>query len=224
VAVPTHGPGCKTLLWATDCPDCAERVFFFACNCGSKVFFDRPGGSWPKHEDRCIPYLLRGMRRAGYSYENIRSKLREMAARTAQTVPAHVLQTLREEEYEETGREIVVVVFPQDQEHVLEGRILSSALQVNFFRRFGYEDSTFGRAFLGPLLSEPYVELRVRADADPISGICIELECFAKRATWEQLRLHDGCSVAVVVVPKRLRSDRSIWVARRIERLGGSDA
>lgn len=224
MAVPTHGPGCKTLLWATNCPDCAERVFFFACNCGSKVFFDTPGGTWPRHEDRCIPYLLRGMRRAGHSYASIRSQIYEMATRTGQSVPARVLQTLREEEYEETGREIVVAVLPQDQEHVLEGRILSSALQVNFFRRFGYEDNAFGRAFLGSLLSEPYVELRVRADADPISGICIELECFAKRKDWEQLHLHDGCLVAVVVVQKKLRNDRSIWIARRIERLGGSNA
>lgn len=224
MAVPTHGLGCKTLLWATNCPDCAERVFFFACNCGSKVFFDTRGGSWPKHEDRCIPYLLRGMRRAGHSYASIRSKIQEMATRTAQSVPAHVLKTLREEEYEETDREVVVAVLPQDQEQILEGRILSSALQVNFLRRFGYEDNTFGRAFLGPLLSEPYVELRVRGDADPISGICVELECFAKKATWDQLHLHDGSLVAVVVVPKKLRNERSIWVARRIERVGGTNA
>jgi hypothetical protein len=220
MAVPTHGPSCKTLLWATKCPDCSERVFFFACNCGSKVFFDTPGGAWPRHEDRCIPYLLRGMRRAGHSYASIRNRIQEMALRTGQSVPGQVLKILREEEYEETGREIVVGVFPQDQEHVLEGRILSSSLQVNFFRRFGYEDNTFGRAFLGALLSEAYVELRVRADADPISGICVELECFAKKSTWDQLRLHDGCPVAVVVMPKKLRKDRSIWVARRMERLG----
>jgi hypothetical protein len=142
-----------------------------------------------------------------------------MAARTGQSIPVRVLQILREEEYEETGREIVVIVVPQDQEQVLEGRILSSALQVNFLRRFGYEDNAFGRAFLGPLLSEQYVEMRVRADADPISGICIELECFAKKKAWDSLRLHDGCSVAVIVVPKKLRNDRSIWVVRRIERL-----
>jgi hypothetical protein len=77
-----------------------------------------------------------------------------------------------------------------------------------------------GRAFLGRLLDAPYVELRVRAAADPISGICTELECFAERGVWERLRLHDGCSVAVVVTPRKLRNDRSIWVADRIERLG----
>lgn len=224
MAIPTHGPGCKTLLWATNCPDCAEHVFFFACSCGSKVFFDTPGGTWPRHEDRCIPYLLRGMRRAGHSYASIRNTILEMATRTGQSVPVHVQKTLREEEYEETGRELVVAVLPQEQEQVLEGRVLSSALQVNFLRRFGYEDSTFGRAFLGSLLTEPYVELRVRADADPISGICVELECFAKKVTWDQLRMHDGCLVAVVVVPKKLRNERSIWVARRIERLGDTNA
>lgn len=159
------------------------------------------------------------MRRAGYSYANIRSQIHAVATRSGQSVPARVLQVLREEEYEETGREIVVSVVPQDSRHVLEGRILSSTLQVNFLRRLEYDDNAFGRAFLGPLLEEPFVEFRVREVADPVSGICAEIECFAKKKSWEQLRLHDGCSVAVAVSPRKFKNDKSIWVADRVERL-----
>jgi hypothetical protein len=142
-----------------------------------------------------------------------------MARRTGQVVPPSVLAVLRKAEYAETRREMVVVVLPHDDEHVLEGRILSSVSQVNFLRRFGYADNALGRALLGSLLNEPYVELRVRAAADAVSGICVELECFAPKKEWERLRLHDGCSVAVVVRPAKLRDERKIWVARRVERL-----
>lgn len=219
MSVPTHGPGCRTLLWATNCPDCEDRVYFFACNCGSKVFFDQTGGSWPRHADRCIPYLIRSARQAGLSFSDIRASVHEASRRTGKAVPAPVLDTLREQEYDETGREIVVVVVPADDAHTVEGRILSSALQVNFLRRFGYDDTVFGRALLGRLLDEPYVELRVRAMADPVSGVCVQLECFLRRKVWDTLGLHDGCSVAVMVTPRKLRADRSIWVADNVERL-----
>jgi len=197
-------------------------VYFFACDCGSKVFFDARGGSWPRHADRCLAYLLRAMHRDGHSFQVIRSRIHEAAAAAGQPIPDHVLQILRAQEYRETHRELVVSLVPEEQEHRLEGRIHSSTPQANFLRRFGYEDTLFGRAFLGDLLNEAYVEFCVRAQADPVSGICPQMECFAKASVWNRLKLHDGCMVAVSARPQKLRRDRKIWVARTIERPNGS--
>ncbi len=47
---PTHGYWCGAVTWPTKCPGCAEPVFFFKCNCGSKVFFDQLGDPWPIHD------------------------------------------------------------------------------------------------------------------------------------------------------------------------------
>ena len=49
--VPTHGPGCETTTWPTDCPTCGQPVFYFSCTCGSGVFFDALGPPWPIHRD-----------------------------------------------------------------------------------------------------------------------------------------------------------------------------
>ena len=47
---PTHGSSCNAVTWPTKCPGCREPVFFFQCDCGSKVFFDELGIPWPIHD------------------------------------------------------------------------------------------------------------------------------------------------------------------------------
>lgn len=46
---PTHGSWCNAVTWRTKCPSCREPVFFFQCDCGSKIFFDELGIPWPIH-------------------------------------------------------------------------------------------------------------------------------------------------------------------------------
>lgn len=48
-----HGPWCGARTRPARCPTCRERVFYFHCKCGSKVFFDELGPEWPKHS--CKP-------------------------------------------------------------------------------------------------------------------------------------------------------------------------
>lgn len=47
---PAHGAWCGARTWPTSCPSCSADVFFFMCNCGSKVFFDSLGDPWPRHD------------------------------------------------------------------------------------------------------------------------------------------------------------------------------
>lgn len=50
MSVPSHGPDCVTThVFPTRCSYCNEPVFFYACSCGSKVFFDELKTPWPKH-------------------------------------------------------------------------------------------------------------------------------------------------------------------------------
>ena len=45
----THGSWCNAVTWPTKCPACQAPVFFFKCDCGSKVFFDELGSPWHIH-------------------------------------------------------------------------------------------------------------------------------------------------------------------------------
>lgn len=43
------------------CSGCEEQVWFFTCNCGSKVIFDSLGGVWPEHD--CETSWTRNLKR-----------------------------------------------------------------------------------------------------------------------------------------------------------------
>lgn len=44
-----HGPYCNSITFPTRCRFCGSEVFFFSCDCGSRVFFDELGYPWPIH-------------------------------------------------------------------------------------------------------------------------------------------------------------------------------
>ena len=46
----THGWWCNSVTWPTKCPSCGGSVFFFQCDCESKVFFNELGPPWPIHD------------------------------------------------------------------------------------------------------------------------------------------------------------------------------
>lgn len=47
---PVHGPDiCNSETRRTSCPSCKQSVFFFFCDHGSRVYFDRLGHPWPLH-------------------------------------------------------------------------------------------------------------------------------------------------------------------------------
>jgi len=46
----THGYWCNSRTYPCKCPGCGGSVFFFHCDCGSRVFFDELGQPWPIHD------------------------------------------------------------------------------------------------------------------------------------------------------------------------------
>ena len=50
-----HGLHCKTNTFPLNCRYCGERIFFFSCDCGSRVLFDVLGDGWPLHDCQTQP-------------------------------------------------------------------------------------------------------------------------------------------------------------------------
>lgn len=44
-----HGYRCGANTFPLQCRYCGERIFFFSCDCGSRVLFDELGPPWPEH-------------------------------------------------------------------------------------------------------------------------------------------------------------------------------
>jgi hypothetical protein len=58
----SHGKWCNAKTYPTKCKYCGKQIFYFTCDCGSKVFFDSLGGCWPIHTCYCDeeddPYII----------------------------------------------------------------------------------------------------------------------------------------------------------------------
>lgn len=203
-------------MWRTTCQDCTARVYFFSCSCGSRVFFESPGEPWPLHARTCVPYQIRQFRARGVSAQETKRLIEAAAVERGVDVPPAVLDRLQRDIFSETGKETVVSVVPEGDSEEIEGQIISEARQVNFFKRLSYPENPVSRGFLGKLVSEPHVELRLRADADPDYGYAAEVTCFLPFSVYKSraLRVRKRCHVWLVA--HRLPNDTEVWLVARI--------
>lgn len=49
-----HGSWCNAKTYKLRCKYCGKMIYYFSCDCGSKVFFDELGFPWPIHN--CIEF------------------------------------------------------------------------------------------------------------------------------------------------------------------------
>lgn len=49
----SHGSWCKSKAPKFPCRHCRKTVFFFQCDCGCRVLFDKLGWPWPQHKYSC---------------------------------------------------------------------------------------------------------------------------------------------------------------------------
>ena len=219
--VPTHSEDCETQLWRTRCPDCGDIVYFFSCTCGSKVFFDLNRPPWNPHENRCIPYQIRYLREAKLlSSTHIRQMIEQHSRSHGIPIPPDIHKQIIAQENRDRGKVTVLDVLPGDDPCFVVGQIMSVNLQVNFFKRLNYLDNAMGRAFLGELVNESYVEIFLREDPDEETRFSNQFRFFLPLMTFERSRLRQNSRVAVTLIPHTMPDGQQIWLADEIHQAG----
>jgi hypothetical protein len=216
--VPTHRADCQTRLWETTCHYCGDVVYFFSCSCGSKVFFDLNHPPWNPHEERCIPYLIHYLRNVEHSSpDHIWERITGRAATLGIPVPPGTRDQVYGRAPPGQARIQAHEIRPSGGDVVdVEGQIMSID-DVNFFRRFNYTDNAFGRAFLGTLLDESYVEILLREDPDEETGFCRRFTFFVPQSRVRNSRLSQHSHATANLRSHRV-GDRRVWVAASIGR------
>jgi hypothetical protein len=92
--VPNHRENCQTIMYYTRCPFCRKKVYYFACSCGSKVFFELNKPPWYPHEKRCWRYLIRIMIEDGYPENYIIDLIEKYASDKGEIIPKDVKQEI----------------------------------------------------------------------------------------------------------------------------------
>ena len=220
MGVPTHGATCRTRMFPTRCPDCAESVFYFDCTCGSKVFFDSPGDPWPLHSEKCLPYLVRKLRDVErLPYSAIWTRIEERAESLSQSIPQGLWKRLRALENRELGGTTVLEVHPLDSEIVVEASIADANLKINFFRRYGLQDNSISRGLFAELFKQPYAELIVRGNRDRETGFVSQFTFLFPVDRFRRLGLRTGMRVGCVLAPRQLANEKSVWMGIDVREL-----
>lgn len=146
-----HGPWCGAKTWPTKCPSCSERVFFFQCDCGSRVFFDKLGEPWPLHD--CFTSWTRGLkRRRGRSGSVTVELSRNITVYRPPdgSISAEVVSTARRRQ---EHPDPIVSVSPSASGKAIAviGFVREIYKQVDVITSLNLQDSSMTAAFLGPL-------------------------------------------------------------------------
>jgi len=154
-----HGFWCGARTYPTTCRYCGQKVFYFSCDCGSRVFFDALGRPWPQHY--CAQYAATLL-----STEMLRRAVAHLRQRTDKMD----LLTIVEGEYATRilARATSPVVSyrtvrqePQAGEEVYDcGYLREICPEADVFRKFGiHAGSVIGVQMLGPLAQRSHSQI-----------------------------------------------------------------
>lgn len=179
------------------------------------MLFDLPNPPWNPHEERCIPYLIRDLRREGRSVDAIAMLVKEYATAHALVVPPDIPRLLSQRP--DDGPGVVLEIAPSGMSSKVTGNV-SSINGINILRRYRIPQSMIGRALLKRLISEAHVEIAIREDRDPETGFVNQFTFLAPLVAWDKSGLRTGNKGTVILSDLALPRGEHVWVADELRK------
>lgn len=218
MSIPTHEPNCKTRLIPTQCRDCGEDVFYFSCNCGSKVFFNSREYPWPKHGDTCLPYLVRLNIEEGFrSLNEIREVVEERARELGVPVPDRVNRILNQDNARRNNSLNLTIIQPTNEIPPVLASVVSITPTINLFKLFRFDDNVISRSLLGDIANHKYSLIRIREEADD-NNLSREFIVYLRHSFVLEQALRQNSTVFVKLKTLSIPGRDAIWIADSIER------
>lgn len=193
--IPTHDSSCVTKAIPINCPDCKAAVFFFKCNCGSRVIFDELGYPWQIHNcrQRVIReqlQLLVGFERM--TDEEIFNKIDKNEKLSGQKISDEIYEiienVLGKRKYTFNTKEVL----PDDSISDVSGRIMEFNREVNLLKKFGYDTSSeIALKLLGELGKGHFGEIKLRENPNT-KNESMEFSILVKRSYYLKNNLKIG--------------------------------
>ncbi len=154
----THGWWCNSSTYPTRCKYCGGQVFYFSCDCGSKVFFDDLGPPWPEH--RCFEYLS-----AQYGRDFIANGMAIMMMTPGVEIGHRIDADYISEVQEQVKNPVPPDILRQDPydgvKTVEDGIVREIYLEVDLFKRLNIPRTSIGVSLLGFLGKEKYGQVTI---------------------------------------------------------------
>ncbi len=210
-----HGWWCNARTYPTVCHYCGQRVFYFSCDCGCKVFFDELGPPWPQH--MCLPYLeaTYGHTQAVHLFEAHRLRLGEEIS-----IEPEYTQTLLEHGRNPSRPHRLVRQDPTEGSRVQEiGYLREIGPSQDAYKAFDLLRSPISRALLGSLADRRYIPITLhtgdlsREDGGSYTGV-IDAESFSAS------KARRGDLVRFSLIAWGIPGRSLVWLCQRLARVG----
>jgi len=192
-----HGPWCGSRTYPTRCRDCGADVFYFSCNCGCKVFFDRLGWPWPIHD--CAEHWAKQRQ----------IRLQEEYARR-----------LEEQRERRQRRDAPIIACPPCDGDIVEelGVIREVVPAIDVYKRFKLSsDSPVARGLLGTLARNEVVQVTIYT-GDLSQDALHSYTFFLDRKAWAKLGAVRGDLLSFTVVGRPVPGRSPYWLCTAIGR------
>ncbi len=223
-----HGRWCNSRTFPMQCKYCGERIFYYSCDCGSKLFFDRLGQPWPIH--RCEGFAPKPiLSRLGQedlsgsllSYMNV-GLSKDLSRIIEDNLDHQYVDDIKRAEKDEKNRlKHSSLLVRQDPYHGCRSRergIITELIRnANILKKAGMVDSSVRVAQLERFASKPLVQITIHtgALAEDESENC-SFTFFVEAQIVDELQLFKGCLVIAdlrgIVVVSRF----PIWVCDKL--------
>lgn len=204
--VPTHRPGCETRTFKTRCinPYCRRTVYSFSCSCESRVFFDKKGPPWPKHE--CPELRYATLQEEGHSAESARFALEMEERRMGREVPARLAEKMQRDVKVEAARKttlkptIYTEVLPEEPSD-FPGTVMAIERNINTPKLVGLQSTPIARLLLGKLGRGRWHRMHVREEGAGSLDIVGQMFPLIRAERVRDLGIKVGSRVLVSVEP-----------------------
>ena len=220
---PTHGWWCGAVTWPTKCLGCSEPVFFFQCNCGSKVFFDELGAPWPIHdcETSWTRSLIRVVDESGGIAVHLSEGVTVRRPPSSFDIDGAVIDAGKHRQSSRTRDPIIAVEAEGSSSEVtVVGNLREIANEINVVKALHLREFTaMTSGFLGPLGKGIWGKVTIH---EPSASEHI----FHSYTVWvknEHLRVaanSTGITVSVEIEPYVIPSIGTVWICSKYEVLG----
>ena len=221
-----HGVYCKTKTFPLKCKYCQQQIFFFSCDCGSRVLFDELGPPWPMHycgtpNPNPAPYQPSNVgapsgvniyRRSHYS-----SGLLPGLQSAADFIAPDVVKRVKE------SQNMARDTFPIEPIGSTNAEIIGIVRELsrpNLARRHGLDRNSVGFSQLADIIGDADpVQLTVQVDELPNNPGAIDYSgyTFLSPRNPDARNLTRGAVISASLTPQETLSGIKFWLARKIE-------
>ena len=228
-----HGWWCNSQTFPMECKYCGERIFYFSCDCGSKLFFDELGEPWPQH--RCAGFAPKPtLSRLGE--EDLSGSLLRYLDQGKVSALSQLIQSNIEGEYLDQVKQAAkrkeqrparsAWIIKQEPYHgcisTERGLITELSRGANIRKKAGLADRSMGIAMLGKFAHVPMVQMTILtgALAEDEADNC-SFTFFAEQTLVDELGLFKGGLVDVDLRGIVISNRHPIWICDAVTELQG---